>query len=266
MLVIGDRINGTVGAVREALLARDEAFLAGLAAVQATAGADYIDVNVGTCEGEGERSLMEWALGVIRDACDLPVALDSSDPLVLARGLEILGDSRPFINSVSADRAKMDAVLPLVAAHECPVVALAMDESGIPKTPRERLEACLRIMERSAELGIPESAVYFDPLMLPVSVDHEQGRITLDTLALIKSELPGAGTILGLSNVSFGLPNRSLLNQAMLSAAVYTGLGAALLDPTDRGLMATALAASAVSGNDPFCRGYIKSYRSGALG
>lgn len=266
MLVIGDRINGTVGAVRIAIAEKDGAFIAGLAAEQAAAGADYIDVNVGSCEGESEEELMKWALEVVRGATDRPLSLDSSDPRVLARGLEILGETGQFINSVTGDRERMDAVLPLAAEFECPVVALAMDESGIPKTARARLAVCIRIMERSVELGIPESNVFFDPLVLPVSIDHEQGRITLETLTLVKSELPGSRTVLGLSNVSFGLPHRSLLNKAMVSAAVYLGLDAALLDPTDAGLMAAAIAAEAVSGRDPFCRGYIKSYRSGSLG
>lgn len=265
MLVIGDRINGTVGSVRRALLERDAGFIAGLARMQTDAGADYIDVNVGTCEGGAEEELMEWAIGIIRSETDLPLALDSSDPGVLAKGLDALSDTRTLINSASGEPERMSSVLALASKFACPVIALAMDENGIPKTPRERLDVCRRIMDAAVELGIPESGVFFDPLVLPVSVDHEQGLLTLETLTSIRSEIPGAGTVIGLSNISFGLPDRHLLNRAMLSAACNLGLDAALLDPTEPGLMAAVAASEAVSGRDGFCRGYIKSYRSGAF-
>lgn len=209
---------------------------------------------------------MAWALGVIRSRTDRPPSLDSSDPVVLETGLELCGDSKPFINSVSGEISRMEVVLPLAARYGCPLVALAMDESGIPKTPGERLEVCKRIIGKARELDIPEQDVFFDPLVLPVGTDHTQARVTLETLEMIAKEIPGARTVLGLSNVSFGLPNRSLLNCALLAMAISIGLDAALMDPTDKGLRAMVFAAEAVAGRDAFCSRYLKAYRDFSLG
>jgi 5-methyltetrahydrofolate--homocysteine methyltransferase len=266
MLVIGDRINGTVKTVRQALLERDADFIGRLAASQSGAGADYIDVNAGTGGGEDELELMEWTLCVVAGATDKPVSLDSSDPKVLEKGLELLEGAKPFVNSVSGEAARLESILPLAAVRGCPLIALAMDEEGIPKTAAERVAVCVRIRDRARYHGIPDADLYFDPLVLPISVDHEQGRITLDTIALLKREMPECRTVLGLSNVSFGLPRRTLLNRAMLTACLFLGLDAALLDPTDSELLSCSSAAEAVTARDPFCRRYIKAYRSGLLG
>lgn len=265
MIIIGEQINGTRQAVREAIVARDASFVAGLARSQSDAGADYIDVNVATGGSGVETEAMEWALAVVREATDRVPALDSSDPQVLARGLELCGDIRPFINSVSGEEARLSSVLPLCAQYSCPVIALAMDEAGIPETPGARLDVCRRILERAMALGIAPHDIYFDPLVLPISADCAQARVTLDTLGLIKSELPGVSTVIGLSNVSFGLPRRSVVNRAMMSVAGYMGLDAAIIDPTDGELTASAFASEALSGNDKYCRGYMKAFRKGLI-
>ncbi len=264
MIIIGEKINGTRQAVREAVNARDEGFIANLASEQAAAGADYIDVNVAT--GDGEVEAIEWALGVVKGVTDRPPALDSADPAVLERGLELCGENRPFINSISGEAERLEGVLPLAVKYSCPVVALAMDESGIPETPESRLAVCRRIMDRALEAGLPAGDLYFDPLVLPVSADCDQGRVTIDTLRLIISELPGVKTVMGLSNVSFGLPLRTVVNRAMMAVAVYQGLDAAIIDPSDRGLIGAAYAAEALAGGDRYCRAYMKAFRSGLIG
>ncbi|MCJ7652436.1 MAG: dihydropteroate synthase [Actinobacteria bacterium] len=264
MIIIGEKINGTLPDVREAVEKRDADFIAKLATSQAEAGADYIDINVGTGTGNEPES-MQWALEVVRNATGRPVALDSSDPAVLMKGLELCGESKPFINSASGELSKTECVLPLAAEYGCPIVALPMDESGIPDAPQARLEICHRILEVAGRWGIPERDLFFDPLVIPVSTDHRQGRVTLDTLSIIKKELPGVRTIIGLSNISFGLPKRHLLNRSLLSTAISIGLDAALIDPTDAGLRATVFAAEAVGGNDDFCRRYLMAYRKGWL-
>jgi 5-methyltetrahydrofolate--homocysteine methyltransferase len=265
MIIVGEKINGTLPGVREAVLARDEGVIRELCVLQAAAGADYIDVNVGTGSGD-EASAMEWALGIVMVSTEASVAVDSADPSVLERGLEALDGRTTLINSVNGDPSRTESVLPLAARYSSRVVALAMDGSGIPELPGARLDVCRRIADRAEHHGVPLENLYFDPLALPVSADCEQGRVTLETLELIKSELPGAGTILGLSNVSFGLPARSTVNQAMMAAAVRAGLDAAIIDPTDRDLVAMAFAAEAVSGRDGYCRSYMKAFRSGLLG
>jgi 5-methyltetrahydrofolate--homocysteine methyltransferase len=264
VIIIGEKINGTLACVREAIEQRDAESITRLATSQADAGADYIDVNVGTGTVD-EAGSMEWALEVVRNATDKPVSLDSSNPAVLMKGLELCGESRPFINSANGELSKTECILPLAAEYNCPIVALPMDESGIPDTPEGRLEICHRILESAGRWGVPESDLFFDPLVIPVSTEHRQGRLTLDTLSIIKSELPGVSTVLGLSNISFGLPKRYLLNRSLLTMAVFVGLDAVLMDPTDAGLKAALRAAEVVAGDDEFCRRYLKAYRQGEL-
>jgi 5-methyltetrahydrofolate corrinoid/iron sulfur protein methyltransferase len=265
MLVIGEKINGTLEDVRDAVDRRDSGFLAALALSQARAGADFIDVNVGTGSGDSELESMMWALEAVRAVTDVPVSLDSSDPGVLERCLELYGAEDLFINSVNGEMSRLQGVLPLVARHRCRVVALAMDSSGVPGTPTGRLEVCKRILEAAGEAGVPYDKVYLDPLALPVSADSSQGRVTLETLWLIRKELTEAKTVMGLSNVSFGLPARSLVNRSMLAMAVYIGLDCVLMDPTDVGLLSTVYAATVVAGNDRYCKDYVKSFRNGLL-
>jgi len=264
MIIIGEKINGTLAGVREAIDERDADFIARLATSQDEAGADYIDVNVGTGTGDEAKSMV-WALEVVRSATEKPVSLDSSSPAVLMKGLDLCGESRPFINSANGELSKTECILPLAAEYNCPIVALPVDESGIPAKPEQRLEVCLRILESAVRWGIREQDLFFDPLVIPVSTDHRQGRVTLDTLSVIRSELPGVSTILGLSNISFGLPKRHLLNRALLGMSVFMGLDAVLMDPADKELRSTIYSADVVAGNDDFCRRYLESYRHGEL-
>ena len=268
MIIIGEKINGTLESTRSAIGKRDADAIAAMALSQVEAGADYLDINVATIEGgrDYELDAMAWALEVVKGVTDKPVALDSSDPAVLQKGLELCDDPRTFINSVTGETGFLEGVLPLAARHGCHVVALAMDESGIPGTAEGRVSICRKILDRARGLGIPESNIYFDPLVLPVSTDCNQARLTLDTLAAIKSELPDCKSVLGLSNVSFGLPLRPKLNQAFLSMCVFLGLDAVLLDPSDVGLRTALFASLTIAGEDGFCSGYIKAYRRGMLG
>jgi len=264
LIIIGEKINGTLAHVRDAVLERDGDHLASLALMQETAGADYIDVNVatGVCD---EVEAMVWAVGVVRAATSLPLCLDSSEAEVLEAGLEICGADRPFINSVSGGASKMGPVLALAAEHSCPLVALPMDEAGIPSSPAARLDICHRIRSAAQTAGVGAEDLYFDPLVLPLSADSTQGRVTIETLAAIKEEMEGCRTVMGASNASFGLPARSLVNVSLMTVAVFFGLDAGILDPSDSRLRAALYAAGAVAGGDRFCKDYMKAYRAGLL-
>lgn len=264
MIIIGEKINGTVETVRDAILSRDSAFLGELARVQAEAGADYIDINVGTGIGDESES-MTWAIGVVRKATDAALCLDSSNPQVLSEGLAMCSGEKPFLNSVTATQESMDVVLPLAAKYSCPLVSLPMDEAGIPSKATGRIELCRRIMSAAEEAGVGTSDLYMDPLVLPLSADCMQGRITLTTLESIKQELGDVRTVMAVSNASFGLPMRSYVNRSMLSVAIYMGLDAAILDPTDKELRAALYSAEAMAGRDRFCKEYMKAYRAGFL-
>ncbi|MBW1956571.1 MAG: dihydropteroate synthase [Deltaproteobacteria bacterium] len=263
MIIIGEKINATIPEIKAIIENRNSRELSGLARKQARAGAHYIDVNVGTGSGtrEDEIDAMDWAVRVIKDAIDKALTIDSADPAVLEAGLAACKDRKVMVNSVKADETALETIIPLARRYDAALVALAMDETGIPKTVERRLNACRRIAARCREEGIPMKKIFFDPLVLPISTDGRQGKITLQTVSTVKAAFPEARTTLGLSNVSFGLPARSNLNAAFLHMAIYAGLDAVILDPLDKTLMTAVLTGVALMGKDRHFRRYTRMYR-----
>jgi len=264
MLIIGEKINASIPAAKRIIQQREEDGLLRLARLQAEAGADYIDVNVGTGSGsrEDEIAAMRWAVAALQKHSDKPLCIDSSDPAVLRAGLSVL-DNRPrMINSTNAEKNHLRQVLPLAHEYTALLIALPIDENGIPATAESRLSVCTKIVTACERRGLPAESILFDPLVLPIATDTQQGRITLDTLAGIKRAFPAAQTVMGLSNISYGLPKRKKINNALMHMAVYAGLDAAIADPADEDLMQTVRAAEAVAGKDRHCRRYIRAFRT----
>lgn len=268
MILIGEKINATRASVRKALEARDEAFLAGLVREQDRAGASYIDLNSGTGSGSAsqESDDMIWLIDLALGATEKPLCVDSADPAVIGAAAGHLSGRRPWmLNSIKGDRKTREALLPLAAEHGIPFVALAMNEDGIPADAEGRLSVCADLFGAAADHGIPPENVFFDPLVLPVVTDVSQGCVTLEVIRAVPGRFPGARTVMGLSNVSHGLPRRALLNRTFLAMAVEAGLDAALCDPTRRALRAEIFAAEALAGRDKNCRRYARAYRRGDL-
>jgi 5-methyltetrahydrofolate corrinoid/iron sulfur protein methyltransferase len=264
VIIIGEKINATIPAIREAIAARNEDFLRGLAADQEKAGASLIDVNVGTGQGGSSEEIrtIHWMAGLVRDAVQCNLCIDSADPAVLRAGLEASQGRAGMINSVKATEKNMEEIFPLSVQYGIPVIALAMDEKGIPKTEAGRLDACEKIIRGAEAAGVPAEHIYFDPLVMPVSTDISQGMVTLQTLRGIKDRFPGAKTVLALSNVSFGLPRRSLINIAMLQMAMFLSVDAVIINPLDSAVMSSLRAAEAVMGRDRHCRRYARAIRN----
>lgn len=263
MLVIGENINASSKSVAEAIANRDREFLGGLAKAQDTAGADFIDVNAGIIQQEAET--MEWLVEVVQAATNKPLAIDSDVPAFIEAALRKYQGGRVIVNSVSAEPERLASIGSLAAEHQAWVVALAMGEKGIPDTVEERLAACEVIMNHLLGLGMKPEQVLFDPLVLPIGVDSNQGVVTLKTIEQIKSCYPDAKTVMGLSNISYGLPRRKLINRAFLLMAAYAGLDAVILDPLDAKVMSLAKVAEMLTGKDSLCRGYIRAYRKGTI-
>jgi cobalamin-dependent methionine synthase I len=264
MIIIGEKINATIPSIKEAVIAHDGEMLRDLAMRQKGAGADIIDVNVGTGQGssEDERSDMEWLVGLLRaDDVDAMLCIDSADAGVLEAGLRAGGKKVAMINSVKATEKNMGEVFPLAAEYGVPVVALAMDENGIPRDAAGRLKACEKIIEGAGSFGVATEKIFFDPLVFPISTDIAQGRTVIETLEKIKTLFSGAKTVLALSNVSFGLPKRALINTAMLHMAMSAGIDAAIINPLDRAVMSAVRAGDAVLGRDRHCRRYMRTMR-----
>jgi len=267
MLVIGERINASNDAVAEAIAKRDDDFLANLAKAQTLAGADFLDVNAGSGRGSLKQAEADirWLVGTVQAASEQPLSIDSDSPEVIEAALKEYHRERLIINSVTAEPARLESIGPLVAERQARVVALAMGPDGIPASVEERLSACERIILYLTGLGMKAEQVLFDPLVLPIAVDTRQGLVTLKTIEQIKSRYPDAGVIMGLSNVSYGLPKRKLVNRAFLLMAAYAGLDAAIVDPLDSKAMSLIKIADMLVGKDPSCRAYLRAHRKGDI-
>jgi cobalamin-dependent methionine synthase I len=264
MLIIGERINATRNAIKKALLEQDADLIKTEAKSQAEAGADYIDVNAGA-DPEREKEYMEWLVETVQDATEKPLCIDSSNPVVIEAGLKAHKNGRPMVNSVNMEKGRPDAILPLVKEHNALVIALCMDDQGIPESAAQRLEVVEKIVEVTTSHDIPRGDVYVDPLVMTLSAEDKSGLLVLEVLHQLKTRWPDLKTTCGLSNISFGLPCRDLLNRTFVSMLMACGLDSAILDPLDKKMMATISTAAALLGKDEYCMNYLKSFRAGKL-
>jgi len=267
MLVIGEKINASNRSVAEAIARRDREFVASLARAEADAGADFININSGmkNASQEYEAETMEWLVEVVQGATDKPLAIDSEVASLIEAGLGKYQGERLIINSVTAEPERLASIGSLAAEHHAWLVALAMGTNGIPSSVEERLEACEQIMTHLTRLGFKAEQIFFDPLILPIAVDSTQGIITLKTLEQIKSRYPGVNTVLGLSNISYGLPRIGMVNRAFMLMAAYAGLDAVILNPLDTKMMSLIKVADMLTGKDASCRRYIRAHQKGIL-
>lgn len=256
--VVGERINPTgKKRLQQALLDQDYGYLARLALEQQEAGADILDVNVGY-PGVDEVDVLPKAVRAIQSVCDLPLLLDSSNPEALEAGLRAV-NGVAAINSVNGKQESMDAILPLAARYGSPVVALCLDEDGIPETSEKRLEIAARIRDEAARYGIGLNRLWFDCLSLTVSAQQSQAAQTLRAIEVIARDWK-APTILGVTNISFGLPQRTIMNRTFLNAALQAGLRFAIINPSVSDLMDTVRAFKVLNGEDEGCRDYTERY------
>lgn len=254
-LIIGERLNPTgKPRMKQALREGNMDFLLREAILQAEAGADVLDVNVGLPEID-EPAVLRAATLAIQTVCELPLQLDTADPVALEAALRCyLG--KPLINSVSGKQPVMDSVFPLAKKYGGAIVALTLDERGIPETAPERIQIARRIIAEAEKHGIAKSDLIFDALTLTVATNENAARVTLETVRRLTGEL-GVKTILGVSNVSFGLPERPLLAAAFTAMAIESGLSAAIVNPLDATVRALWNAATAVSGRDAGFENYL---------
>ncbi|MCK4390503.1 MAG: dihydropteroate synthase [Desulfobacterales bacterium] len=263
MIVIGEKINATLANIKTIIQERDRVGLLEIARIQAAAGADFIDINVGTGVGsrEDEVASMQWAIETIQEKVETPICIDSADPAVLEAGLKARNGRPGLINSTKAEERNLKQVVPLAREYHTPLIALAMDKAGIPRTVEDRVRACAGIATACEKHGVSLKTLYLDPLVISISTDIKQGLVTLNTIVEIKKQFPAVKTVMGLSNVSYGLPGRTALNAAFLHMAIYAGLDAAIMDPLDKALMGAVKTAEVLVGKDRHCRRYMRPFR-----
>ena len=254
-VLIGERINPTgKSRLKQALRERDMDYILREAVRQQESGAMVLDVNVGLPELD-EPEMMALLIPQLQSVTDLPLQIDTSDPAAMERGMRLYNGC-PLVNSVSGKTESMEVVFPLMKKYGGVAIALTLDEQGIPATAEARLAIARRIVETAARYGIPKEDLVFDTLAMAVSAEPTAARTTLEALALIRSEL-GCHTSLGVSNISFGLPQREKVNAAFFLMALERGLSAAILNPNSAAMMDAFRAFCALNGQDANCQAYI---------
>lgn len=264
MIIIGERINSTRAQIQEAIKNRNASLIIKEVARQIDAGAHFIDVNCAMSLGD-EIQDMDWVVSVIQsEVKGVSLCIDSPNYLAIERALKVrkaIGEV--FINSITGEQPRIDKIVPLAVTYDAKLIALTMTASGMPHTAEERFDTARDILKRVCAKGFKAENLYFDPLIRPISTEPEQAKEFLRSIPMIKSL--GARTVCGLSNISYGLPDRKVVNSVFLAMAMQSGLDAAILDPTEKQVMSSITASRALLCDDEYCAGYIKAFRSGQL-
>jgi len=264
VIIIGEKINTSLKAIRPAVENKDASEVQDVAIKQAEAGAHYIDVNCGTFPYR-EPELLEWLVNTVQEVTDLPLCIDSPNPEALRAALKAYKGPKPLINSVTAEKERFHSIFPLVKEYNTSIIALCMDDTGMPETADQRVKIADWLINTMTKEGVDISDIYIDPMVRPVSTGTHYGAVALETIRRVMTEFPGVHTTCGLSNVSFGLPARKLINQTFLIAAIAAGLDSAILNPLDKMLMSFVYSAELLIGKDDFCMNYLSAFREGRL-
>ena len=265
MIIIGEKINGTIPSVGTAIANRDEGFIRDLALRQSHVGAQYLDVCASTTP-DVELETLEWLIDLVQDATDTPLSIDSPNPEILAQVMPRVKHPG-LVNSISLEGAKCDVILPLLAENDAwGVIALCCDQSGIAETADIKVANACTLIERAAGYGIDPSRMHVDPLVLAVSAVGSAALEFLEAVKRIKDQYPTVNVTAALSNVSYGMPARKLVNSTFLVLCMQAGLDSVIADPLNRDVMGTFYATDAILDRDRHCRRYNNAYRQGIIG
>lgn len=263
MIIIGERINGMFKDIGDALRNKDPKPLQEWALKQQEGGAHYLDVNSGPAVPSDERSeAYKWMVNVIQEVTDLPLCLDSTNYDAIEAGLQLC--KRPaMINSVPAERLKIERVFPMAVRHNAALIGLTMDKKGIPKDAENRIAFAMELVAAADEFGLPMEDLFIDPLILPCNVAQEHAPEVLESLRQIKSLAnPAPRTVLGLSNVSQKSPDRHLINRTYMAMAMAAGLDAAIIDANDDELVDTVATCDILLNKSIYADSYLKVFRT----
>jgi 5-methyltetrahydrofolate--homocysteine methyltransferase len=257
-IIIGESINPTGNKkLGKALEEGNFDYIVDLAQRQVAAGADILDVNVGV-PGLDDVSLLPEVVGIVASVVEVPICIDSANPEALAAALAV-APGKPLVNSVNGEKAMLESILPLVKEFEAVVIGLTMDDDGIPIEPTKRVAIAGKIIEQAEAIGLAREDILIDPLVMAIGADSKAGSVTLETIGRIRKEF-GTNINLGASNVSFGLPERQVINQAFLAMAIHAGATCAITNPLK--LTTTIRASDLVRGVDEYASRYISHYRA----
>jgi 5-methyltetrahydrofolate--homocysteine methyltransferase len=260
MIIVGELINASRKAIAEAIEKQDAVAIQKVATDQHENGADYIDVNAGIFVGQ-EVEYLKWLVSTVQAVVDAPCSIDSPDPKAIEAALQ-LHKGTAMINSISLEKERYDSLLPIVAGTDLKVVALCMSDEGMPETVDDRMKIADKLVNGLLQNNVPVENIYVDPLVQPVATNNQFGLEFLRAIEKVMTTFEGIHTLCGLSNISFGLPERKFLNQTFMIMAIANGLDGAIVNPLDKKMMASIIAAEALVGKDEYCANYLTAYRA----
>ncbi len=264
MIIIGEKINGSIPVVADAIAKRDAEFIKNRAKAQADAGATFIDCCASVPEAE-EVETLKWMIDCIQEATDLPISVDSPSADVLAQVIPYV--NKPgLVNSVSGEGDKIDKLFPLIAGTKWEVICLLSDDTGIPKSAADRLRVFDYILKKADEYGIKQSQMHIDPLVEMLCTSEDGIVLNEEVISTVRGRCPSIHITAAVSNISFNLPVRKMVNLGFTVLAMKAGLDSAILDPLNRDMMGVIYATEALLGQDDYCMEYISAYRDGIFG
>ena len=263
MIIIGELLNSSRDIIKEKIKEQDQQYIQKVAQKQVDNGADYIDVNAGAFARQ-ETDYLVWLIETVQEVVAKPLAIDTANPYALKQALKV-HQGTPLVNSITAEKKRYKKMLPLIKKHDAQVIALCMGEEGFSDKAEPRIKTAERLLDMLMEAEISHKNIFLDPLVRPISVNGEFGVQVLTTIKQIRDKYSQINITCGLSNVSYGMPNRKLLNQAFLVMGMEKGLNSAIVDPLDSYLMSLIKAAEVLLNRDQFARNYIEAAKTGKL-
>jgi 5-methyltetrahydrofolate--homocysteine methyltransferase len=264
MIIIGEKINGSIPSMGKAIAERNEAHIRDLAKKQADAGANFIDVCASVSE-DVELETLKWMINLVQDVTDVPISIDSPSARICAAAIPFC--KKPgLVNSVSLEGDKIDTVFPLIANTGWQCVALLSDDTGIPKSAEKRLEVFDALMKKADQYKIAPSRLHVDPLVEMLCTSEDGIAKILKTIRTVKERRPDIHVTGGASNISFNLPLRKFINRGFIILCMGAGMDSAIIDPLNQDMLGLIYAAEALLGKDEMCMEYIGAYREGLFG
>ena len=262
LFIIGDRLSTVQSNVEKALSERDSEFIKQEAHSQVQAGANMLNLNIGTVV-ENKLECIEWMINNIREVVDVPLSIESTNPEVIRAALDMLNQEETLIHSISLERERWDSLIGILKETKCRFVGLCMDDRGAVGSWERRYRLARELISRLDDENISRERLFIDPVVLPASVDHKGPLTALKALEKIKENYPEIKTIAELNAVSYGLPQRRLINRNYIALLLRSGLDAARLDPLDKELMANILTVEMLLGKDDFCAKFLEAELEG---
>jgi 5-methyltetrahydrofolate--homocysteine methyltransferase len=264
MIIIGEKLNGSIPSMAKAIAEKNEDYIRDLAKKQSNAGAHFLDVCASVPEAQ-ELEILKWLIDLVQSVTDTPICVDSPSAKICAEAVKFC--KKPgLINSISGEGDKIECIFPVIADTKWECVALLSDDKGIPRTTERRIEVFQDIMKKAKEYKIAPERLHIDPL-IEMLASSEDGIVKVtDTIKQVKEMYPGIHVTGGASNISFNLPARKYINRSFIILAMNAGMDSAIIDPLNKDMMGLIYAAEALLGKDDYCLEYINAFRSGLFG